>query len=225
MQRVTNTPELLDRPGLDPGQMADSFREVWGVNRYLGGLAALQRHLAPWLHRWDLSLLDVAGGTGDVAVALQRWGRRNGANIAATVVDNHPQVLDIARGRSGLQVVDGDARQLPFADEQFDVAVCNLALHHFEPADAARVLREMDRVTRLGWVVCDLERHALAYASARLLALVLWRNPITRHDGPLSVRRSYRPAEVADLIRSNGLTARIHRHLPFRWAAVCRRRP
>lgn len=226
MERITAT-EILDQPVADLVQLADSFREVFGVNRYLGGLRVLQRHLAPWVRsRWNLTLLDVAGGTGDVAAALSGWAKRRGTDLQATVLDIHPQVLEIACNRPGAAytVAEGDARRLPFGDGTFDVAVCNLALHHFEPAEAVAVLGELDRVTRLGWVVTDLDRHPLAYAGARLLAAAVWRSPITRHDGPLSVRRSYRPGEVADLLRQAGVEgALVVRHVPFRWAAVCRK--
>jgi len=225
-QRLTAR-EILDGPVADVSDLAHSFQEVWGVNRYLGGMAVLRRHLAPWLHRWHMSLLDVAAGTGEVACDLARWARGRGASLAVTLVDSHPQVVQVARQRAATQptarVVQGDALSLPFADGEFDVAVCNLALHHFEPAQAVQVMREMDRVSRLGWVVSDLERHPLAYASARVLAAAVWRSPITRHDGPLSVQRAYRAPEVEALIGPAGLGARVYRHFPFRWAAVCRR--
>ncbi|HLN62757.1 MAG TPA: methyltransferase domain-containing protein [Symbiobacteriaceae bacterium] len=224
MERITAT-EILDQSVGDLAQLADSFREVFGVNRYLGGLRVLQHHLAPWVKaRWNLTLVDVAGGTGDVAAALAGWARRRGTDLQATVLENHPQVLELACNRPGAAytVTEGDARCLPFGDGTFDVAVCNLALHHFEPDEATAVLRELHRVSRLGWVVTDLDRHPLAYAGARLLAAAVWRSPITRHDGPLSVRRSYRPREVAALLRQAGVAgAAVVRHVPFRWAAVC----
>ncbi|HWI61599.1 MAG TPA: methyltransferase domain-containing protein, partial [Symbiobacteriaceae bacterium] len=180
-----------------------------------------------WLSRWHVSLLDVAAGTGDVAAALSRWAARRGMSLQVTLVDNHPQVLGLARQRMstlpGCRVVEGDACRLPFQDGEFDLAVCNLALHHFEPEAAVGVLRELDRVSRLGWVVTDLERHPAAFAAAQVLARAVWRNPITRHDGPLSVRRAYRAAEIRAMIDGHGLTAEVHRHFPFRWAAVCRR--
>lgn len=220
--------EILDGEVADLRMLQGSFAEVWGVNRYLGGMAVLQRHLAPWLRRWHVSLLDVAAGNGDVAAALHDWAGRRGLSLQVTLMDNHPQVLGLARQRTSslpaFTVVDGDARRLPFADGEFDVAVCNLALHHFEPEAAAAVLREINRVSRLGWVVTDLERHPLAHAAAQVMARSVWRNPITRHDGPLSVRRAYRADEVREMLWQDGLTARVYRHFPFRWAAVCCRR-
>lgn len=219
--------EILDGAVSDPRLLADSFREVWGVNRFLGGMAVLQRHLQPWLFRRSLTLLDVAAGTGDVACALVDWAGQQGAALRATVLDNHPQVLTIARERtagiSGVAVVQGDARRLPFPDGQFDLAICNLALHHFAEEEAALVLREMDRVSRLGWIVTDLERHPMAYAVAMVLAVTVWRSPITRHDGPLSVRRAFREPEARQLVSRAGVRARVARHFPFRLAIISHR--
>jgi len=63
----------------------------------------------------------------------------------------------------------------------------------------------MARVSRIGIVINDLERGHLAWAGAWLLTRVATRNAYTRHDAPLSVRRAYRPAEVAQLAARAGL--------------------
>lgn len=225
MRERTLAPEILDGAISDRRLLVDSFREVWGVNRYLGGMASLKRHLARWLPPGGkVSMLDVAAGTAEVSCALIAWAGRRGAHLAATALDNHPQVLAIARERAAteprLRVMAGDGRRLPFGDGAFDLAVCNLALHHFVDEEAVAVLRELERVSRLGWVVSDLERHPLAYAGARLLSAVVWRNPITRHDGPLSVRRAYTAAEARRLVAAAGVQATVHRHFPFRLAVV-----
>src|SRR6202142_3803133 len=69
------------------------------------------------------SLLDLAGGTGDVAFRVLAAG---GAPTRATVVDIHPHMLDVGRARAagrGLAAIDfveGNAEALPFADRSFD---------------------------------------------------------------------------------------------------------
>ncbi len=98
-----------------------------------------------------------------------------------------------------------DARCLPFADASVDVVTCSLALHHQLPDDGVAMLAEMRRVARLGIVVNDIVRCWKGYWGAWLLSRVASRNPLTRHDGPLSVRRAYTRPEMVALARRAGL--------------------
>src|SRR5439155_16742204 len=131
----------------------------------------------------------------------RRWSRRAGVWIAA--LDVHPVTLAYARrhadGGASMQFVRGDALALPFRSQSFDVALCSLALHHFGEADAVQLLSEMKRVARAAVVVTDLRRSWVAWASIWLLTRLVWRNRIVRHDGPVSVRRAYTPAELTAL--------------------------
>lgn len=220
-------PEWLDQQaGIDPVELDRSLREVWGVNRYLGGNAVLMSHLGRLIggRRGRIRLLDVATGNGDIPLALVGWGKRRGLQVEVTAVDCNPQMVELARRRTAgapIRVEQADGRRLPYEANAFDVAVCNLALHHLDDAGAADLLREMDRVTASGWVVSDLERHPAAYWGARLLARVAWRSPLTRHDGPLSVLRSFTLAEARRLVDGAAVSARVHRHFPL-WLAVVR---
>ena len=107
-----------------------------------------------------------------------------------------------------------DGGALPFGDGAFDVVICTLALHHFEPAGARALLRELRRVARIVPVVCDLRRSALAFAATWLWSRTS-RNRLTRHDAPLSVRRAYTPAEALALARDAGWRAPHVRREPF----------
>ena len=117
-----------------------------------------------------------------------------------------------------------DATTLPFLSAAFDVALCSLTLHHFSESEAARVLSEMDRVTRKAVIVTDLRRSRLAWLLILLLTRLLWRGRIVRHDGPISVRRAYTPAELRKLAERAGLHAAWVFPQPFfRMALVCRK--
>jgi len=95
------------------------------------------------------SVLDVACGTGVVARAA-----RDVAGPASRVVgiDLNPSMLQVARDKSpDLEWVLGDAEDLPFADAEFDVALCQSALFFFP--DRGRAVTEMARVVVPGGVV------------------------------------------------------------------------
>ncbi|MDQ3556932.1 MAG: methyltransferase domain-containing protein [Gemmatimonadota bacterium] len=222
--------ERMDEPDVPRSELARSLADLREVNRWLGGRRSLFRHLIPMIRRAraaaPLRVLDVAAGSGDLLIALAEWGRREGVALDLTATDHHPQTLALARshtaGQPEIRVEPADALGLPYPDRGFHFAICSTALHHFDPAQAVRVLAELARVASHGVVVGDLRRSLSALWGARLLAATVWRrSPMTRHDGPLSVRRAYTPDELALLAQAAGLpTARVHAHLPFRVALV-----
>ena len=210
MRRVRHAEERLDEAVHDPRELRQSLDQVAAVNRWLGGTRAVLRTL-PRLLPPDgpLRVLDVGCGSGDVAAALAHQLRARGRAVRVTVTDLHPQVLGIARERLGalpdFEFARVDARALPFRAAAFDVALMSLTLHHFEDDEPVAVLRELARVAR-AIVVNDLERNRANYLGARLLAATLWAgNRLTRHDGPLSVRRAFTPGELHDLAVRAGL--------------------
>jgi ubiquinone/menaquinone biosynthesis C-methylase UbiE len=223
-------PELLDVVGaVEAGELESSLKEVWAVNRYMGGNPALFRHLRRLMAIADgdgrtVRILDIATGLADIPVAIVRWAEKRGMDVSVTGIDIHPQIAALAGSRTkaypAVRIERADGRSLPYADGSFDLTLCNLALHHLDDEGAIRMLREMRRVSRIGWVVTDLERHPAAYGAARLLARLVWRSPVTRHDGPLSVLRSYTAREAGELVQRAGVTANVYRHFPFRLAIV-----
>jgi ubiquinone/menaquinone biosynthesis C-methylase UbiE len=225
--------ELMDEPGQDPRELARGLADLRRVNRWLGGTRIALARLAALAGRHPrpaYTLLDVATGSADIPLAAVRWARRRGTGLRVVATDLHAGTLREARNRVRLEpaisVVPADARALPFRDRAFDLVLCSTALHHFDDrAELLRVLGEMARVARIGVVVSDLRRSRAAFAGARLLAATLWRrHPVTRHDGPLSVRRALTPDELRELAGAAGLeSARVRAHAPFRLALVWER--
>jgi ubiquinone/menaquinone biosynthesis C-methylase UbiE len=225
--------ERMDEPGQDPAELSRSLVDLQHVNRWLGGYRVVLHHLAKLVARHprpSYRVLDVATGSADIPLKVTAWARARGVRMQVVATDNHPTTLDFARrhasGDADVRVEPADALDLPYEAGSFDFAVCSTALHHFDArGDLLRVLGEMDRVARIGGIVNDLRRSRPAYAGARLLAMTFWRrHPVTAHDGPLSVRRAFTPAELNELARATGLAgARVHRHEPFRVALVWER--
>ena len=103
--------------------------------------------------RAGMHLLDVAGGTGDIAFrVLDRLGDEGGT---VTVVDASSAMLAVGRDRaldrglvSGIQFVGGDAEQLPLPDASQDACTNAFGLRNVTRMDAA--LAEVCRVLRWG---------------------------------------------------------------------------
>jgi ubiquinone/menaquinone biosynthesis C-methylase UbiE len=206
----------MDEPDVDAFELAQNFDDIERANALFGGTKPV---LDGVLARGAASLLDVGCGSADIARALASAARKRGRELAITALDRSETVLAIARARTpagdSIRFVCGDAVALPFADGAFDVATCNLALHHFEPAEAVRVLRELRRVARLAPLVCDLERSRLGYAAAVAFVRLFAKNRLTKHDGPLSVKRAYVAGELVELAASAGWRAPRVKRAPF----------
>jgi Methylase involved in ubiquinone/menaquinone biosynthesis len=243
MERLVETPELLDGPLADRATLAGNLRDLRRVNRFLGGTALSRRAidalvvstaaaaLAP-ADPHPIRLLDVGTGGADIPIALLASWRASGRRLEVTAVDSRPEVLEAAGGGSGgidvpgLQLAVADGRDLPYEDRSFDIAHASLVLHHLEPEEAIALLREMRRVARLGVVVNDLARGRLAWLGAWLLAHLATGNAFTRHDAPLSVRRAYTAIEATALFERAGMRPSfdVRGFMGHRWAIAARSR-
>ena len=217
--------ELLDLPGHDMAALAENLADLRAVDRLLGSSALTWRGLWPQLRarsrRRAYSLLDVATGGAAGPQLLAEWAGRRGYSLRPVASDRLADVLRLVRaGGARFPLIQHDALHIPLPDRSVDFATCALALHHFDPPQAAALLRELARVARCGLVVNDLQRSWPAYWGALLLARGPWR-AMARHDGPLSVRRAYTAAEARALLAAAGLArARVSTHFPFRMLIV-----
>ena len=96
------------------------------------------------------AIVDLATGTGDLALALQR--RIPNAKVVGA--DFSEEMLAVAK-RKGVQTVLANAMELPFDDGSFDVVTISFGLRNLP--DWAGALREMRRVLRPNGHVLVLE--------------------------------------------------------------------
>ena len=221
-------PEYLDTPGQDPQELWGLLQDIRRTNRRFGGrrlIVDYLRQFLPALPARPLRLLDVATASADIPCAIASWAREASVAVSITALDMSADILahaahDTARFPE-IALMRGDARALPFSDHAYDVVICGLAMHHFTFADGVRVLREIDRVARGAFVVNDVIRSWGAYAGAWLDTRLLSRNRLSRHDGPLSVLRSFTPGEFRAMAEAAGLRhVTLHHHPMFRVALV-----
>jgi demethylmenaquinone methyltransferase/2-methoxy-6-polyprenyl-1,4-benzoquinol methylase len=107
------------------------------------------------------ALLDVAGGTGDVALRAIAAG---GEFTRATVCDINPDMLAVGRERAlplgdAITFTEGNAEALPFADRSFDAVTVAFGIRNVPRIDVA--LAEAFRVLRIGGKFLCLEFSAV----------------------------------------------------------------
>ena len=172
-------------------------------------------------HRWrrraaDLAAigpgsraLDVATGTGDLAVEL---GRRVGPEGEVVGSDFSEEMLTLARRKApGLRFEWGNALDLPYEDGRFDAATVGFGARNFSDLD--RGLAEMARVVRPGGRVVVLEITTPQRPPLSTFFQV-WFDRIVPLMGRLtgeSVAYSYLPSSVRRFPAPEGLAAAMAR--------------
>jgi demethylmenaquinone methyltransferase / 2-methoxy-6-polyprenyl-1,4-benzoquinol methylase len=191
MSRVLDTP----RPEPGSGAMFDGIAGRYDLlNRLLSlgldrrwrrrAVAALPRHAGA-------RILDLATGTADVALEVLR--QNPGAEVVG--VDPAPAMLRLGAEKAAaaglaVELREGRAESLPFADASFDGVVIAFGIRNVPDRDAA--LREMARVTRAEGRVAILELTEPGSGLLSLPARIWVRHLVPRLGALLSGAREYR---------------------------------
>jgi demethylmenaquinone methyltransferase/2-methoxy-6-polyprenyl-1,4-benzoquinol methylase len=229
--------ETAEKPRL----VRDIFERVAGrydlMNDLMSGgihrlwKAAMIDWLAP---RPGQVLLDVAGGTGDIA---RRFLARAGGGARVVVCDLTPAMLAVGRDRAidvglvrGIDWVAGDAAALPLADRSVDAYTIAFGLRNV--ADIDRALSEARRVLRPGGRFLCLEFSHIVLPQLRQLydlysfRVLPWMGRIVAGDRDAyvylveSIRRFPDQPALAERLAAAGLERASYRNLSGGIAAL-----
>ena len=210
----------MDDPSLDAATYTNVLHDLAQVNTITMArrptLAFLDRAVG---RRQRFRLLDVGYGDGDMLRTIARSAKRRGIAAELVGIDLNPRSHAAARDATPADLAI-DYRTGDYADlagEGWDYVISSLVAHHMTREQLVAFLRFMEAEARAGWLVNDLHRHGFAYTGWPLLAGLMRWHSIVRHDGHLSIARSYRPREWPPLLAEAGVKgARVFRAFPFR---------
>jgi len=164
------------------------------------------------------ALLDIAGGTGDVALRVIEAG---GKDTRATVCDINPDMLAVGRERAAARshadavtFTEANAEALPFKDRSFDAATIAFGIRNVPRID--RALAEAFRVLKIGGRFLCLEFSAVNFPGLDTLYDAYSFNVIPALGRVVagdaesyrylveSIRRFPKPQPFADMLRTAG---------------------
>lgn len=198
-----SSPEICDHPSVPDHVLDDVHSDLTHIHRWLGNtgaiIAALRRHPAP-VRR----VLDIGCGRGGVLLAIQRA-------LGTEVIG-----VDLrARSASSLvPVIQADAVCTPLPKSDVAISIC--LAHHLTETEIRDLIRNAGRSCRR-FLLLDLVRHMLPLFLFRIAAAPFVKR-LTLLDGIHSIRRSYTPGELRNIVRRalEGTTARFrHTVSPF----------
>ncbi len=137
----------------------DPYRRVAGIyDRIFESLNRRLRLLGVRMFppEHNMKVLDVGCGTG---VHLDIY-RRSGCELYG--IDNSPSMLDVARNRLGedAELRLGDATEIPYESNTFDLIICMLVLHEMDQRTRISVIAEMKRVLKTEGRILLIDFHA-----------------------------------------------------------------
>jgi hypothetical protein len=205
MKRVVQ-PEILDSlPETHPDAIANR-RDLRIINAVMGNYRWFKRELPPLLHTGD-RVLEIGAGTGTLGLALRR------SLVARSVPFDG---LD-RWSRPGKWPADWNWHQedlLTFGGyDNYTVLVANLILHQFDEENLHNL---GSRIRQSGIRLILASEPARRRIHQRQLRLMrpLGLNPVSRHDGHVSIAAGFQNEELPKLL---GLD-------PDRWNVDCRDR-
>jgi SAM-dependent methyltransferase len=148
-------------------------------------------------------VLEVGCGQGEFAERLVAQG------LGVVAVDQSERMVELTRAR-GVDARIADVQELPFADDEFDVAIANFMLYHVH--DLRKGLSELARVSPALVATTNGERHL-----AEMWAVVdrdLWSRTrlFFRESGEAYLREHYSDVRMVDVPGTIQMTAEDMRH-------------
>ena len=200
------------------GTIADRYDFITVVLSYGRDQRWKRRLVGLAAPRPGLRALDLATGTGDIALALAAGG------AGVTALDITPRMIELARAKLAEQptvrFLVGDMLALPFPNASFDIVTIGYGLRNV--ADLGTAIDELGRVLRSGGGVVSLDfnrptnRVIRAVYSCYLtvvgstLGWILHRDPNTYRYIPASLRTYPGADGVARMMEARGFLRVVH---------------
>jgi 2-polyprenyl-3-methyl-5-hydroxy-6-metoxy-1,4-benzoquinol methylase len=205
-------PELMDTVTLSDAEMRQTLRYLARGNRQWGGSGMVISYLEKWTAGQPagsaITILDVGTGAADIPIEIAKWARQKNLNVQITGVDIVPEIIAIAKEETAaypeIEIKSIDINDLAAAGKKFDYVIGSLFLHHVSHPQQIPILKTFDKLARRGLLISDLHRSYLGFIAVAA-STFLFGNRITRHDGPLSVRRAFTVEELNAMAKEAGL--------------------
>ena len=204
-------PELMDNPNVNEDELTLNLIELETINTLLGGYKTTFKGLEKMMKDRSRTyhILDIGCGGGDTIAATYDWATKKNINVQFTGLDMSSAAIKQSMKRcahiQGAEFLNLPFQQLASTEKSFDIVMCSLFTHHFYDDDLITLLKVMHDRSSIGFVINDLERNKIAWASISLLTQILSKSHLVKHDAPLSVKRGFIKSDWTKLLEEAGI--------------------
>jgi 2-polyprenyl-3-methyl-5-hydroxy-6-metoxy-1,4-benzoquinol methylase len=200
----SNKSEIMDDFALEGEVLRDALDKIASINQLLGGNLLTLRSVHKLIHslprHTEITIVDVGCGNGDMLRVLADYGLKNNYNFKLIGIDannftiNHAQKL--SEKYTNISFRCEDVFSEPFEELKYDIILCTLTLHHFKNIEIAQLMAVFYANSKIGIVINDLHRSALAYRLFQGLCFLFQLNSMSREDGLTSILRGFKKVDL-----------------------------
>ncbi|GEP51852.1 hypothetical protein FNO01nite_25240 [Flavobacterium noncentrifugens] len=219
----TDDPEIMDDFAMEGENLIDALDKIASINRLLGGNKITLDGVKSLIENVPLSqeikIIDLGCGNGDMLRMLADFAQQENRNFKLIGIDaNHNTILrakELSTVYPNISYLTENVFSPKFENFQYDISLCTLTLHHFKEEELLWIMRILKRNSRIGIVINDLQRSALAYRLFQLLGFVFQLKKMPREDGLTSILRGFKKQELIDYSKKLQLT---NYKIQWKWA-------
>ncbi|MCZ4225202.1 methyltransferase domain-containing protein [Pedobacter rhodius] len=219
----SNAPELMDDFQMEGEILRDALDKIARINQLLGGnkvtLNGIEFLIKNKPKDEPIRITDIGCGNGDMLRALAGYAKRRGLNFILKGIDANKFTIKHAENLSGrydnISYECGDIFDNLTVEQPCDIFICTLTLHHFKDEEIISLLEKFKHSAKMGLVINDLQRSALAYYLFKALCFVFKLNDMSREDGLVSILRGFKRADLMKYAKQLNLK---FSYIKWKWA-------
>jgi len=219
----STAPEIMDDFDMEGEILRDALDKIASINQLLGGnkvtLDGVKSLIASKPKDEVIRITDIGCGNGDMLRTLADYANNNGLHFMLKGIDANRFTIDHAKSLSenypNITYDCSDIFEDLSQDEPCDIMLCTLTLHHFKDEEIIKLLENFKRSAKIGIVINDLQRSALAYRLFKALCYVFRLNDMSREDGLVSILRGFKRADLVKYTKQLNLKSS---SIKWKWA-------
>ena len=224
LQQRSNKKEILDDDNLPFEDIKNCMKELNSINSLLGG------------HKITINGMDSFSSTENDTFTVCEIGCGGGDNLKAISkkyknatfigIDLKKTCIDFAAKQYPQLKADwiaSDYSKVVFKTAP-DVIFSSLFCHHFTEEQLVFMLQWMNKNSKKGFFINDLQRSTVAYYLIKWLTVIFSRSYMVKNDGPISVSRSFTKKDWQLLFAKAGISNySVKWKWAFRYLVVCKK--
>jgi len=210
--------ELLDEEHIPLEDIRRNLRELNIINALLGGHAITIKGFKKLLGKQKLiHVCEIGCGDGNNLYELYKWSKKNNIQLRCTGIDIKQECIETAKNDCVIENAEWlaqDYKTVVFESKP-DIIFSSLFCHHFSDNELTQQLQFMQKNSKLGFFINDLQRNRFAYYSIKIITNLFSSSYLVKNDAPLSVARGFHKKEWMKIFNKAGIK---NYSIQWKWA-------